>query len=56
MLRPGREGPLAVEDWPFVLRQDHENVGRQQAGYRSGAITHTTHVTQVRADDLLPAQ
>lgn len=39
---PRPEGPLAVQDWPFVLRQDHENVGRQQAGYRSGAIKHTT--------------
>lgn len=39
---PRPEGPLAVNDWPFVLRQDHENVARQQAGYRSGAIKHTT--------------
>jgi phenylpropionate dioxygenase-like ring-hydroxylating dioxygenase large terminal subunit len=39
---PRPEGPLTLEQWPFVLRQDHENVGRQQAGYRSGAITHTT--------------
>lgn len=29
------EGPLEVKDWPFVLRQDMENVTRQQAGYRS---------------------
>jgi phenylpropionate dioxygenase-like ring-hydroxylating dioxygenase large terminal subunit len=39
---PRPEGPLAVKDWPFVLRQDHENIARQQAGYRSGAIKHTT--------------
>lgn len=39
---PRPEGPLAIQDWPFVLRQDHENVARQQAGYRSGAIKHTT--------------
>ena len=39
---PRPEGPLAIDDWPFVLRQDHENVARQQAGYRSGAIKHAT--------------
>lgn len=39
---PRPEGPLEIEDWPFVLRQDHENVARQQQGYRSGAIEHTT--------------
>lgn len=38
---PEPEGPLTVEQWPFVLRQDMENVSRQQAGFRSGAITHT---------------
>ena len=38
---PQPEGPLALDDWPFVLRQDMDNVSRQQAGFRSGAITHT---------------
>jgi phenylpropionate dioxygenase-like ring-hydroxylating dioxygenase large terminal subunit len=36
------EGPLAVADLPFVLRQDVENIARQQAGYRSSAFTETT--------------
>jgi phenylpropionate dioxygenase-like ring-hydroxylating dioxygenase large terminal subunit len=36
---PGPEGPLKNEDWPFVLRQDMDNISRQQKGYRSGAIT-----------------
>ncbi len=53
---PRREGPLAPEDWPFVLQQDMGNIYRQQAGYRSGAITPFDAVTQVRADDLLAAQ
>ncbi|UGU00408.1 aromatic ring-hydroxylating dioxygenase subunit alpha [Mycobacterium intracellulare] len=39
---PSPEGPLRTEQWPFVLRQDLENVARQQKGYRSGAITHAT--------------
>jgi phenylpropionate dioxygenase-like ring-hydroxylating dioxygenase large terminal subunit len=39
---PEREGPLEPDDWPFVLRQDMGNVYRQQAGYRSGAITQAT--------------
>lgn len=39
---PDREGPLEPDEWPFVLQQDMANVYRQQAGYRSGAITHTT--------------
>jgi phenylpropionate dioxygenase-like ring-hydroxylating dioxygenase large terminal subunit len=36
------EGPLAVEDWPFVLRQDVENISRQQIGYRSDAFSEAT--------------
>lgn len=36
------EGPLEVEDLPFVLRQDVENIARQQAGYRSSAFHETT--------------
>ncbi len=39
---PEPEGPLRTEDWPFVLRQDMENVARQQKGYRSGAISQAT--------------
>lgn len=39
---PGPVGPLKTEEWPFVLRQDMENIARQQKGYRSGAITHAT--------------
>jgi phenylpropionate dioxygenase-like ring-hydroxylating dioxygenase large terminal subunit len=39
---PEREGPLEIEEWPFVLQQDMGNIYRQQAGFRSGAITHTT--------------
>jgi len=36
------EGPLAVKDLPFVLRQDAENIERQQAGYRSSAFDEAT--------------
>ena len=36
------EGPLAVKDLPFVLRQDTENIQRQQAGYRSSAFAEAT--------------
>ncbi len=33
---------MAKDDWPFVLRQDMENIELQQQGYRSGAIDHAT--------------
>ncbi|MCW2830624.1 MAG: hypothetical protein JWP31_1316 [Aeromicrobium sp.] len=36
------EGPLEVEEWPFVLRQDIENIVRQQAGYNSNAFAEAT--------------
>ncbi|WP_317824150.1 aromatic ring-hydroxylating dioxygenase subunit alpha [Rhodococcus sp. IEGM 1366] len=36
------EGPLAFEDWPFILRQDIDNIVRQQAGYRSKAFKEAT--------------
>lgn len=39
---PRPEGPLAVDDWPFVLRQDVENISRQQIGYRSHAFKEAT--------------
>ncbi|CAN5424028.1 aromatic ring-hydroxylating dioxygenase subunit alpha [soil metagenome] len=39
---PRPEGPLPTEEWPFVLRQDHENIARQQVGYRSGAFSAGT--------------
>jgi phenylpropionate dioxygenase-like ring-hydroxylating dioxygenase large terminal subunit len=39
---PSREGPVEPEDWPFVLQQDMGNIYRQQKGYRSGAIAHST--------------
>lgn len=39
---PRPEGPLELDAWPFVLRQDMENVVRQQKGYRSGAIAEAT--------------
>lgn len=39
---PRPDGPLEPTQWPFVLRQDMDNVYRQQAGYRSGALTHAT--------------
>ncbi|MCV7154776.1 aromatic ring-hydroxylating oxygenase subunit alpha [Mycolicibacterium pyrenivorans] len=39
---PPLEGPMAKDDWPFVLRQDMENIELQQQGYRSGAIDHAT--------------
>ncbi|HVV08161.1 aromatic ring-hydroxylating oxygenase subunit alpha [Amycolatopsis sp.] len=36
------EGPIAPDDWPFVLRQDFENIQRQQEGYRSRAFREAT--------------
>ncbi|MEW2622480.1 aromatic ring-hydroxylating dioxygenase subunit alpha [Streptomyces sp. NPDC048106] len=36
------QGPLKTSDWPFVLRQDIENVERQQAGYRSPRFQRAT--------------
>ena len=36
------EGPLELDEWPFILRQDIENIVRQQAGYRSKAFTQAT--------------
>lgn len=39
---PRAEGPLEVDDWPFILRQDLNNILRQQKGYRSGAISVAT--------------
>lgn len=39
---PLPEGPLKNEEWPFVLRQDMENIARMQNGYRSGAISDVT--------------
>ncbi len=39
---PRPEGPLQTEEWPFVLRQDIENISRQQRGYRSGRTREAT--------------
>lgn len=39
---PRPEGPLKAEEWPFILRQDIENIVRQQTGYRAGAIDEAT--------------
>jgi phenylpropionate dioxygenase-like ring-hydroxylating dioxygenase large terminal subunit len=33
--RPERRGPVPLEEWPFVLRQDIGNIERQQVGLRS---------------------
>jgi phenylpropionate dioxygenase-like ring-hydroxylating dioxygenase large terminal subunit len=42
MAAPRPQGPLEVHEWPFILRQDVENISRQQIGYRSGALSQAT--------------
>jgi phenylpropionate dioxygenase-like ring-hydroxylating dioxygenase large terminal subunit len=33
--RPEREGPIPIQDWPFILQQDIGNIDRQQIGLRT---------------------
>jgi len=37
---PPREGPVALEDCPWVMQQDFENISRQRAGVRSPEVSH----------------